>query len=237
MCHHQDGRMKKYLLWFVVFAGSLAHGALTKRVFLFPDRYGATFVSLSLNNNSQPFSDFTLCLEWYTPTVREYSLLSMSSSNPRSGNAFSLSISSRDKLIVSIGREDHAFRIGAHNMDWVEACVALDSENGLIQVWINNKAFPRHITSQTMSSNETYTLSLGHIKYRGVYWPYYYFEGEMSNVNMWNYVLPPEIMRWNPMQRHGNLINWHNLDYELYGNATIQPRLQCKEYPRPYYVC
>ncbi|XP_072259064.1 C-reactive protein-like [Pyxicephalus adspersus] len=55
------------------------------------------------------------------------------------------------------------------------------------------------------------------------------FVGEISDVNMWDYVLTPEhIQKVGSGDLHGNLINWNSIVYEIKEDVLVQEKLHPK---------
>lgn len=105
---------------------------------------------------------------------------------------------------------------------WLSLCATWRSDNGLAQLMLNRfKSIKRYITSgQPISA--TPTTILGYDLTANVFQP---FTGMISDVHMWDYVVPDNHLRsymdvivYFPP---GNVLNWTSLDYKVQGQVIV----------------
>ncbi|XP_063295035.1 C-reactive protein-like [Pelobates fuscus] len=219
--------MQLQFLFIAFFMGSFAKKDLNGNVFLFPRQSPSSYVTLS-SNLSRPLSKFTLCLKFYSELSSRYGLLTTSTSESESNDVFSLSVvPGSSSLLFTIGSESLYFKVALDTGNWIKTCVCFDSDSKVMQVWVNNRALVRKVASRNFWSDTQIVMSLGLLKYAGQYISFYSFLGEISDVNMWDYVLPPYSLKQDIFTfAEGNLINWSNLDFDIQGNVIVQPSLQ-----------
>ncbi|NP_001107522.1 uncharacterized protein LOC100135384 [Xenopus tropicalis] len=215
----------------------MAQEDMERNVFLFPTRSVINYVVLT-PMVTESLDKLTVCLRIYT-NDRRYALFNVGTTESliemsvvfQSMPCYTdLPYCSNDifmnTLKVSIPAK-------ADVLDWNHICVTWDSYTGVLQLWVNGKVSPRTIMQEAFSVDLQKGFVLGQKRdyYYQKWDSYVSFEGEISDVHMWNRVLPPETIRKVLLNRrniNGNVISWRSLNYTLYGNVTVQPKLQCR---------
>ncbi|OCT66459.1 C-reactive protein-like [Xenopus laevis] len=241
--------MEMRVLWLLLFAGSMAQEDMDRNVFLFPGKTSADYVILT-PVVIQPLNKLTVCLRSYTEGGK-FALLSVGTPESYINNIFSIaqdviggftpqyynSNIAINGLLVSI-------RTNTNVLDWTHRCVTWDSNTGVLQLWVNGKVSPRTVLQKGSSIDLKDGISLGHIlansgfgrnqmssNIRKEVSSGYSFQGEITDVHMWNEVLSPETIRkvlLNNRYVNGNVISWRSLNYTLNGDVIVQPKLQCR---------
>eukprot|EP00079_Xenopus_tropicalis_P019614 XP_012809482.1 PREDICTED: MGC107876 protein isoform X1 [Xenopus tropicalis] len=229
-------KMGRYVLWFVFFAGSLAVEDLGGKVFIFPKATDTVRVILK-PTIKKPVESLTVCLESYTELTRGHSLFSLAL--PGKDNALLIFPMSQTKCEFIVNQEAYQFRVNPEVFDWKHTCMTWDSESGVVQPWINGKLYPRTVIKQRLQIDSETSIMLGQEQdsYGGRFDVSQCFVGEISNVHMWDYVLTQEDIQKvmaGKNDLNGNIINWRSLQYEIIGDVTVQPKLQCQSQENNY---
>ncbi|XP_056408689.1 jeltraxin-like [Hyla sarda] len=123
----------------------------------------------------------------------------------------------------------------------LHTCVTWDSVTGLLQLWINGKRYPRRITTSRSPIGPQMSIILGQDQdsFGGGFQASQSFLGEICDVNMWDYVLPPEVIKAyfdDYYNITGNIYSWVTGAYKVHGNIVSltnqfydrKPQRQCK---------
>uniref|UniRef100_A0A6I8Q1S1 Pentraxin family member n=1 Tax=Xenopus tropicalis TaxID=8364 RepID=A0A6I8Q1S1_XENTR len=219
------------VLWLLLVAGSMAREDMERNVFLFPNQNGSDYVLLT-PMVTEPLDKLTVCLRIYT-NDRRYALFNVGTTKSSIEITFMVCSSLYTIYIYIYGTKSKSVTAGG--LGWNHICVTWDSYTGVLQLWVNGKVSPRTIMQEAFSVDLQKGFVLGQKRdyYYQKWDSYVSFEGEISDVHMWNRVLPPETIRKVLLNRrniNGNVISWRSLNYTLYGNVTVQPKLQCSSW-------
>ncbi|KAE8588031.1 hypothetical protein XENTR_v10022290, partial [Xenopus tropicalis] len=228
--------MEMRVLWLLLFAGSMAQEDMDRNVFLFPSRSVADYVVLTPMVTG-PLLKLTVCLRSYIEGGR-YALLTVDPRESRIRNTFvilqDISYYPQPQLFTSsiyINNTQVPIRAKADPLGWIHRCVTWDSNTGVLQLWVNGKVSPRTVLKKGFSIDLQDGISLGQIRRYYGWDPETSFKGEITDVHMWNEVLPPDNI-WqvllNNRDFNGNVISWRSLNYTINGDVTVQPKLQCR---------
>ncbi|KAM4661942.1 uncharacterized protein O3C94_010588 [Discoglossus pictus] len=225
-------RMERIVLWFVLLAGSLAQQDMNSNVFLFPKESNSAHVVL-MPTLTKPLDKLTICLRSFTELTREHSLFSLATSEPKSSNAFLIFPRPPNICSVEVNEEETFIKINPATLEWKHTCVTWTSDTGVIQLWIDGKLYARRVSKKGFSIDTKTSIILGQEQdsFGGGFDIKQSFAGEITDVYMWDYVLPPkEILEAysNIKVAGGNIISWRALKYEIKGDVLVQPKLQCK---------
>ncbi|KAE8588038.1 hypothetical protein XENTR_v10022297 [Xenopus tropicalis] len=229
-------KMVRYVLWFVFFTGCLAQEDLGGKVFLFPKATDTAHVILK-PVIKKPVESFTVCLESYTELTREHSLFSLAV--PGKDNALLIFPMPPTTCRFILNQEPVDPKVQPEVFDWKHTCVAWESGSGVVQLWINGKLYPRTVLKKGPLIDAKASIILGQEQdsYGGGFDISQSFMGEISNVHMWDYVLTQvDIQKVLAGKKdvNGNIINWRSLQYEIKGDVTVQPKLQCRSLQNHY---
>ncbi|KAG8445814.1 hypothetical protein GDO86_010558, partial [Hymenochirus boettgeri] len=167
---------------------------LSDKVFLFPKVTSTSHVILK-PSATKSLNKLTLCLQSYTDLVRNYPLFSLATPGSRMDNTFLIMSSPSNAYYIYIDQEETKFTVKAGgDLDWTHTCVSWDSATGVVQLWVNGKLYPRRIVKKGFSINERTSIILGQEQdsFGGGFDTNQSFVGEISDVNLWDYVLSPE---------------------------------------------
>ncbi|KAE8588033.1 hypothetical protein XENTR_v10022292 [Xenopus tropicalis] len=228
--------MEMRVLWLFLFAGSVAQEDMDRNVFLFSTPSKTDYVVLN-PEVTEPLHNLTFCLRSYTDQMNQ-ALLTTGTPQSQKRNMFVIFQSPTDYIQTSpyfytsiyINNTLVSIKTKAVVLDWIHRCVTWDSNTGVLQLWVNGKVFPRRVLQKGFSIDLGEGISLGQMQ-KDDWSPTPPFQGEISDVHMWNEVLPPETI-WqvllNNRYINGNVISWRSLNYTIIGDVTVQPKLQCR---------
>ncbi|XP_066462051.1 jeltraxin-like [Eleutherodactylus coqui] len=208
--------MKTLPILFVLLSGCYA---LTgQNILLFPKQSVTDYVILR-PTVKQALRQLTVCLRSYTGLQREHSLFSLAT--PGKDNAFLIYPYPPNKISISINQEDLYFNVDPDVLDWKQTCVAWDSKTGLLQLWINGKRYPRRVTASRFPIGPQMSVILGQEQdsFGGKFEAGQSFVGEMSDVNMWDYVLSTKTISHYHLCKSGNIFSWANGTKEIRGGV------------------
>ncbi|XP_075700636.1 jeltraxin-like [Rhinoderma darwinii] len=192
-----------------------------KYVIIFPKQTATDHVILK-PTVEKPLKQFTVCLRSYSDLGREHSLFSIATPGSGNDNTFIILPRPPNSCAVCINQEEIAFKVDPEVLDWKDTCVAWDSETGLVQLWINGKRYPRRITTTRTPIGPQMSVILGQEQdsFGGGFDAGQSFVGEISDVNMWDYVLSSETMKdffHGYYYIPGNSFNWFDETYVIKG--------------------
>ncbi|KAM5126683.1 C-reactive protein-like [Mantella aurantiaca] len=225
------------LLLLVVIPTSLAQKDLEGKVFVFPSRISTDYVILK-PTITKPLEKLSVCLNFYSDLQLPFSLFSLATSESK--NAFYFYSNTPVYYSVAVNSVYQLFITNSNSLDWIHICVTWDSDTGVVQLWVNEKVYPRKVLGKGFSITNESSIVLGQT-YNSVgedFNTYMSLAGEISDVHMWDYVLTPkDIQKVISGNRHGNVISWKSLVYEVKGNILLQPKLQCKSWGSVSSLC
>ncbi|XP_075700997.1 jeltraxin-like isoform X1 [Rhinoderma darwinii] len=216
-------KMKNISILFVLFSGCFALEG--KNIIVFPKQTATDHVILK-PTVTQPLKQLTVCLRSYTDLSREHSLCSIATPGSKKDNAFLIFPTPPNSCRVYINQEEIRFKVDPEVLDWKHTCVAWDSETGLLQLWINGKRYPRRITATRSPIGPQMSVILGQDQdsFGGGFDAGQSLVGEMSDVNMWDYVLSSETMKtfsYGYFSLTGNIFSWINGTKEIKGGTVV----------------
>ncbi|XP_031747056.1 C-reactive protein isoform X1 [Xenopus tropicalis] len=226
--------MEMRVLWLLLFAGSMAQEDMNRNIFFFPKKSVSDYVVLKPVVTG-PLNNFTVCLRSYTDAGNS-ALFTLGTPKSKVLNMF---VIYQSHIPYSLPFYDS--RIYIHNtqvsitgkakpLDWNHICVTWDSNTGVLQLWVNGKLSPLTVLQKGFSIDLQDGISLGQMqKYLDPEWdPNASFQGEITDVHMWNKVLPPEEIEQvqrNYLYTDGNVVSWRSLRYTIIGDVIVQPKL------------
>ncbi|XP_069806708.1 jeltraxin-like [Dendropsophus ebraccatus] len=224
--------MKLLVLSFVFFCGCSSQEG--SNIILFPRQTATDYVIVKPTVEKQ-WKQLTVCLRSYTELSRAYSLFSIAMPGTGKDNTFVIYPEPPNYCYVSINQEDIKFKVDPEVLDWKHTCVTWDSSTGLVQLWINGKRYPRRVTTTRSPIGPQMSIILGQEQdsLGGGFNALESFVGEMCDVNIWDYVLPPEkITQYFYFNHNVNKNNngWINGTYTSKGNAIILKNEFCSFY-------
>ncbi|XP_036611457.1 mucosal pentraxin-like [Trichosurus vulpecula] len=193
---------------------------LQTKAFLFPKPSADSYATLIPLQNKQ-LQKFTVCLWTYSELTRGYSLFSYATEV--SYNEILLFRDEVGQYSLTVGGEEVTFQVDESTLTPVHICATWASASGVAEIWINGKPLVRKImqVGYTLSGNAKIILGQDQDFYGGGFDINQSFVGEIGNVNMWDYVLPPKEIMANC--NCGNILNWKKLKYEKHGHMLTVP--------------
>ncbi|XP_018089347.1 C-reactive protein-like [Xenopus laevis] len=229
--------MEVRVLCFLLFVGSMAKEDMERKVFIFPRQSISDYVELT-PQLTEPLDKLTVCLRTYTDLSKSHALFSLDLPESWDRHMFDIFQAPIDYTRPT---PFHAFFVYINNslaysnaqaevLHWRHSCVTWDSDTGVLQLWVNGKVYPQRVLQKGSSIDLQKGISLGQMRRNyGTGWePESSFQGEISDVHMWNEVLPPETIRQvliNNRYINGNVISWRSLNYTLNGDVIVQPKV------------
>nr|Q9PTT2.1 RecName: Full=Jeltraxin; AltName: Full=Egg jelly pentraxin; Flags: Precursor [Lepidobatrachus laevis]AAF21665.1 egg jelly pentraxin precursor [Lepidobatrachus laevis] len=216
--------MKGLVIFFCLFYGCHVAGATGKTIMLFPQKTDTDYVTLK--PTERVLNQITVCLKSYTELIKEHSLFSLAMQGSGKDNTLLIYPYPPNNISISIHNEDIYFKVDPEVLQWKRTCVTWDSKTGLLQLWINGKLYPRRITKSRSPIGPQISVILGQEQdsYGGSFDINQAFVGEMSDVNVWDYVLPPENIKAyfsDDYTLDGNFYSWDGGNYTINGLIVV----------------
>ncbi|KAL7978220.1 hypothetical protein Chor_014759 [Crotalus horridus] len=219
------------LLILACLSGSFGQQDLRNKVFVFPTSSTTAVVLLHISKQ-QPLTKLTVCLRHYTLLSRSYGLFS-----------YATQTNSNDFLILKKDANEYSIYVGGSYVNfkvpqkaepsWDHICVSWDSTNGLVQFWLNGKPFPRRSLKKGYSISQEASIMLGQDQdsFGGGFHINQSFVGEISDVNMWPFVLGPSMVRVSKsnIDIANPLISWKSLSYTIKNEVFVDDFLSLQE--------
>ncbi|XP_069805736.1 jeltraxin-like [Dendropsophus ebraccatus] len=227
-----ERKMRLLVLSFVFFCGCFSQEG--RNIILFPRQSATDHVILKPIVEKQ-WEQLTVCLRSYTEISRVHSLFSIAMPGTGKDNTFLIYQEPPNYCSIYINQEQIRFRVDPEVLDWKHTCVTWDSSTGLVQLWINGKRYPRRVTTTRSPIGPQMSIILGQEQdsFGGNFDAEQSFVGEMCDVNMWDYVLPPEKITqyfYFILDVIMNINGWINGTYTSEGNATVLINEFCSFY-------
>ncbi|KAM9852098.1 serum amyloid P-component-like [Aulostomus maculatus] len=225
--------MEKLLLLMLLSATSLAVPRdLSGKVLIFPRSGNTDHVKLLIPETS--FSALTICLSFRTDLSRNYALFSCAT--PSRSNDFVLFKTNSDGLTVHAREAGSTFlSITFTPNTWHTLCSTWSSSNGLAQLWVNGAPTIKRfiVAGQPVSGKPSIILGQEQDSYGGGFNSNQSFLGMITRFHTWDYVLSAaEIGRYvaNTNFTPGNVFNWRALDYQLFGEVSVENEVLAPSY-------
>ncbi|XP_015686076.1 serum amyloid P-component-like, partial [Protobothrops mucrosquamatus] len=204
---------------------------LRNKVFVFPTSSDTAAVHLDISNQ-QPLTKLTVCLRHYTLLSRSYGLFSYATRS--NSNDFLIFKHDLNEYSIYVGGSVVGFKVPQKvEPSWDQICVSWDSSNGLVRFWLNGKLFPRRSLKKGYSISQEASIVLGQDQdsFGGGFDSAQSFVGEMTEVNMWPFVLNPSLVRVskNNIDISNPLISWTSLSYNIKNEVFVDDFLRTQE--------
>ncbi|KAK9391297.1 serum amyloid P-component-like [Crotalus adamanteus] len=220
-----------FLLILACLSGSFGQQDLRNKAFVFPTSSATAAVHLDVSNQ-QPLTKLTVCLRHYTLLSRSYGLFSYATQS--NNNDFLILKKDVNEYSIYVGGSVAVFKVPEKaEPSWDHICVSWDSTNGLVRFWLNGKPFPRRSLKKGYSISQEASIVLGQDQdsFGGGFKIGQSFVGEISDVNMWSWVLRPSLVRLskNNIDISNPLISWKSLSYTLKNEVFLEDFLSPQE--------
>ncbi|CAN9513580.1 unnamed protein product [Ophioblennius macclurei] len=211
--------MEKLLILVLLFGMCWAEQKdLTGKVFVFPRETATSHVRLLPQSTIRDSA--TVCLKFFTDLTRDHTLFSLST--PSKSNGFLVSKQHNVEAIslfisdANIGFQSLSFPLNT----WHTIC-ATWRDNGVAQLWLNGRPTAiKFVQSTSLIGNPIVILGQEQDSYGGTFDVKQSFIGMISDVHMWDYVVPPSAIKRYAAGKNfkpGNVISWRSLEYEITG--------------------
>ncbi|XP_043919562.1 pentraxin fusion protein-like [Protopterus annectens] len=204
---------------------SFASGLHQKSV-IFPEPTNYSYVIL---NPSKPLelTAFTLCMRVAVEQTRETIIFAYCKANRDEFNVW------REKngtysVYFRSGSDGIHFTIPPLNTFFTHLCVTWESKSGLTAFWVNGKRSVRKVYKKghKILSGGIALIGQDQDKCLGDFDINQSFVGEISDLNMWDYVLTSNdiaALSDGYEVAKGNIFQWSEISYEIKGNVVVQP--------------
>ncbi|XP_078059604.1 C-reactive protein-like [Mustelus asterias] len=183
-------------------------------------------------------SAFTLCLRAASEESRGYGLFSYAT--PRTYNEL-LIWSSNEELCLYLGGTIVKFSLPKMNALLRHICVTWESEEGLVTFWVNGERTVQKAGKKggTVLGGGSIILGQEQDSVGGAFDIRQSFVGEITDVNMWNHVLPAckiKAVSQGYYSAEGNIIDWAKIHFTVKGKVKIKNSNDCSSqniFPQP----
>lgn len=195
---------------------------MSGKMLVFPEEGNVAHVRLTTSR--QNLGVVTVCMRYFTDLTRTTSFFSMST--PSHSDEFVIYRKNSDFLIIVQNIQSTFKLLDFQANRWQSVCATWDSNSGLAQLWLDGK--PSSLKSNSKSSiSGPMLMVLGQDQdsYGGTFEVRDCFVGMISDIHMWDYVLPPlHIDNYNQKFNFpaGNIINWKSIDFQIKGEVFVQ---------------
>ncbi|KAI1896960.1 hypothetical protein AGOR_G00100280 [Albula goreensis] len=227
------GEMEKLLVLLVLIAGCYSQGQdLHFKMFTFPKKSASDYVILKPTNAEGHLKAMTICLRFGIGDHSEQALFSMATSAHHNtpllfkrGNRYEVYMRVTENPLLFYGLPNELNK-------WHSYCFTWDSVTGLVQLWVDGVGSTKQMAHKSGSVEGSPSIILGQDqdKVGGGFDESESFAGHIRGVHVWDYVISDcEIQHYTSGSgfKHGNVINWKNLNYESYGDVVIEKMSGC----------
>ncbi|XP_078279239.1 C-reactive protein-like [Rhinoraja longicauda] len=196
---------------------------------IFPTETATSFVRL----NAADFSNltaFTVCLRAASEETRGYSLFSYAVNS--SNNELLIWQKSNEKLVLYLGNVVASFSLTKMDASLRHICVSWVSQTGDIIVWVNGRRSLWKVggMGRIVEGNGQFIIGQEQDSVGGGFDIKQSFVGEMTDVNMWDFVLKSneiELISQGCYSAGGNIINWGSTSFTSGGSVQIKDNNDC----------
>ncbi|KAM3915738.1 C-reactive protein-like [Leptodactylus fuscus] len=194
---------------------------------IFPEEGNQTFAILQPREPID-LTEFTLCFRVATALSghREVILFSYCNNGADELNVWR-EFDGRLSLYLRTSSEPTIFSLPALSTFGTHVCVTWESSSGVTSFWVDGKRSARQVyrKGHHVSPGGIVILGQDQDTCGGRFDAKQSLVGEISDVHLWNYLLPSSTIKDVHEKRQsagGNIIDWSSVHYRLYGNAVIQ---------------
>ncbi|XP_068610974.1 C-reactive protein [Brachionichthys hirsutus] len=197
---------------------------LADKVLVFPYETDFSFVAL-IPQKDMTLTAFTLCMRVATelPEERQIILFAYRTADYDELNVWR----ERDgRISFYMSGDGTSFYLPPLTAFRTSLCLTWESRTGLTAFWVEGKRSTYHVYKPGHSIRPKGTVILGQDpdKYLGGLEASQSFVGEVTDLNMWDWVLSRSLIRdWHCGHAvpKGNVFDWATLEYELNGNVMV----------------
>ncbi|XP_051538025.1 pentraxin fusion protein-like [Myxocyprinus asiaticus] len=196
------------------------------KVLLFPTKTNSSYVKL-FPKKPMRMSAFTLCMRVATeePMKKEMIFFTYRTPNVDEINVWREN-DGRTALYIKTSKDAAFFTLPPFTLR-THMCTTWSSASGFTAFWVNGQRSGHQVYRKGFIINHDGTVLLGQDAdyYLGKFDAKQSFVGEISDVNMWDYVLSGNQIRALNSKQHGvpngNVFDWNAIQYEKYGNVKV----------------
>lgn len=203
---------------------------LSGKVFVFGSK--TSTANARLTSMKKNFTALTVCHRSFTDIRRDHALFSMATD--ASANEFLVYYSfPTDSIQAHVRTEIAGFGGLAYKQNmWHSICTTWDSSSGIVQMWFNGRPQAKKFLSPQLTKTRYPVIILGQDQdsHGGGFDAKQSFEGIMTDVHVWDYVLPScEIQNYMAKLSFppGNMIDWAALDFNKNGLVWVHDKQVC----------
>ncbi|XP_043919352.1 pentraxin fusion protein-like [Protopterus annectens] len=220
-------KMFLILLFPCFFTFSFGGDGLHQKSVIFPEPTDYSYVVL---NPSKPLhlTAFTLCMRVATEKTDETIIFAYCRADQDELNVWREKNGTYSVYFRSSSDGVH-FTIPPLNTFFTHLCVTWESKSGLTAFWVNGKKSVRKVYKRghTILSNGVVLIGQDQDKCLSGFDINQSFVGEISDLNMWDYVLTSNdiaALSEGYEVAKGNIFRWSDISYEIKGNVIVQPK-------------
>ncbi|XP_078279317.1 C-reactive protein-like [Rhinoraja longicauda] len=218
-----------FVLVLCIYLSGTESAELDGKSAIFRTKTATSFVRL----NAADFSDltaFTVCLRAASEETRGYSLFSYAVS--KSNNELMIWQKSNVQIDLYLGNVVASFSLPKMDASLRHICVSWVSQTGDITVWVNGRRSLRKVggKGRIVKRNGQFIIGQEQDSVGGGFDIKQSFVGEMTDVNMWDFVLTSneiELISQGCYSAGGNIINWGSTSFTSRGNVIIEGNNDC----------
>ncbi|XP_056149377.1 serum amyloid P-component-like [Lampris incognitus] len=212
------------LFFFILCLCSLAVSqGLSHKQVTFPD--GPDAPRVVLHTSVQKISAMTLCQRFFSDLPRYQSLFSLATR--QNSNAVLLGRESAGSYSMYLGSARYVISgLPEKQFEWNSICWTWSTNTGLSQVWLNGKrTVQKRLTASVLTGDLSIILGQEQDSFGGAFDSKQSFEGDITDVHVWDSVLPAcQISSYmnGIISTPGNILNWEALKYDIVGSVFVQ---------------
>ncbi|XP_033837647.1 C-reactive protein-like [Periophthalmus magnuspinnatus] len=197
---------------------------MTGKMLVFPQETNTAHVRLTPSR--QNLGAVTVCMRYFSDLTRPFTFFGLVT--PSYNNDFHIfKMPARDEINVDVRNIVLNFKGQDYQLNrWQSVCGTWDAASGLVQLWVDGKpSSMKFATESNISGPMIIVLGQDQDSYGGSFDSGRSFVGMISDVHMWDYVLPPHHI--NNYRRKftfppGNVLNWNLIEFQIVGKVLIQ---------------
>ncbi|MFT7814886.1 pentraxin fusion protein-like [Arapaima gigas] len=197
---------------------------LFRKTFIFPHETDYSYVILTPQNPLQ-LNAFTLCMQLATELEGEREVILFAYRTP-DFDELNLWREKDGRLSFYLSGGGAFFSLPLLSTYSTNLCLTWDSVTGLSAFWKDGRRSVRKVykAGHRVRAGGTVILGQDPDKYLGDFEAVQSYVGEISNVNMWDYVLSDsdiKALHSGHVVPKGNIFDWSSIQYEIKGNVLI----------------
>ncbi|KAJ8374160.1 hypothetical protein SKAU_G00047400 [Synaphobranchus kaupii] len=207
-------------------ANSAADAGLYGKALVFPYETNNSYVTLT-PQKSMELKAFTLCMKLATELKGEREII-LFAYRTKYFDELNVWRELDGRYAFYLSGEAVVFDIPQLNTFKTQLCITWESTTGLSAFWVDGNRSVRKVykSGHTIQPSGTVILGQDPDRYLGDFDAAQSFVGEISDVNMWDYVLPESQIKalHSCSTRHvpkGNIFDWETIEYQIHGKVFV----------------